>query len=371
MLGDQAQTRSVKLAILTNTVAPYRLPLYEKLAEHCEVTVFHGGAEPNRWMWQTDSSVGKYRIRRSWGFQIRVAKRRNGQRIDRRCIHFTPGLLGDLLRLKPDRIVSTEMGFRSLLALGYGLAFGIPVWIWWGGTCHTEQSIGVIRHLVRRGLFRYWVRRWISYGKSSTEYLRWLGIPPDSILQIQNCVDDHLFSSNGPKLFHLVPRPVLLHVGQLIARKGIAHLLRAAAALQGEGYVFSLLLVGSGPEEARLRELADELGLSNVHFHAAVGPEAMPAVYRSGDFLIFPTVEDVWGLVVNEAILSGLPVLCSKYAGCARELIPAEAIFDPTDPREFLSVVREALRAGGPPKDSSRVLSTAAVAERLVQAIAH
>ena len=63
----------------------------------------------------------------------------------------------------------------------------------------------------------------------------------------------------------------------------------------------------------------------------------MPATYRSADVLIFPTLEDVWGLVANEAELCGLPVLCSKYAGCAKEIFTAESIFDPMDTSDFVN----------------------------------
>ena len=62
----------------------------------------------------------------------------------------------------------------------------------------------------------------------------------------------------------------------------------------------------------------------------------MPGVYRSGDALILPTLSDVWGVVANEAVLSGIPVLCSKYAGCAKELLTEESVFDPEDAPEFV-----------------------------------
>ncbi len=61
----------------------------------------------------------------------------------------------------------------------------------------------------------------------------------------------------------------------------------------------------------------------------------MPAVYRSGDILVFPTLEDVWGLVVNEALWSGCPPWSSVYAGCAKELVPMNSIFDPLDPADL------------------------------------
>ena len=77
----------------------------------------------------------------------------------------------------------------------------------------------------------------------------------------------------------------------------------------------------------------------------------MTAVYRSGDVLVFPTLDDVWGLVVNEALWSDLPVLVSVYAGCARELVAPESTFDPMDPADFAMKLTRAVTAQLPRPD--------------------
>jgi glycosyltransferase involved in cell wall biosynthesis len=93
----------------------------------------------------------------------------------------------------------------------------------------------------------------------------------------------------------------------------------------------------------------------------------MPSVYRSADLLVFPTLEDVWGLVANEAILSGIPVLCSKYAGCAPELFTSENIFSPEDLTEFTQKLREAISGRLPGPDPSRLKTTLQIVTELVQ----
>jgi glycosyltransferase involved in cell wall biosynthesis len=70
---------------------------------------------------------------------------------------------------------------------------------------------------------------------------------------------------------------------------------------------------------------------------------ALPSIYRSADCLVFPTLEDAWGLVVNEAIWAGLPVAASIYAGCTAEIVPPGNRFDPLDPRQFLDILRRAV----------------------------
>jgi glycosyltransferase involved in cell wall biosynthesis len=85
--------------------------------------------------------------------------------------------------------------------------------------------------------------------------------------------------------------------------------------------------------------------------------------------LIFPTYEDVWGLVANEAILAGLPVLCSKYAGCAPELFDSECIFDPANKHEFAAALRKAAAGKLPRTDPSRLLPITAVGDRIADAV--
>jgi glycosyltransferase involved in cell wall biosynthesis len=358
-----------KLCILLNMIAPARVRLYSALAEHFELLVLHGGTEGNRDTWRhVGKTLPNATIVRAWGWQIPIIRRERGQFFDRRYIHITPGYIWHLLKFRPAVVISNEIGLRTIIALMYGTLFRVPVWVWWGGTLHTERKISAVRKILRSAISRR-ARHWISYGQTSTEYLLSLGVRADTILEIQNAVDESRFATRPEPVFYPEPRPVLLCVGQLVARKGVSLLLHAAAALQKEGRKFSLLLVGSGPDEQILKQLAQDLGLSNVHFCAAQKPEVMPSIYRSGDVLVFPTLEDPWGLVANEAIFSGLPVLCSKYAGCACELFPNENLFDPENPEEFKEKLRATLAGRLMKSDPGRLKTIAQIVTALIHAL--
>jgi glycosyltransferase involved in cell wall biosynthesis len=350
-------------------VTPYRVPLLDHLALHFDVTVFFSGRESNRAEWEgVDQQLKLARVKRSWGLTLKYRKRVKGTPIGVGYFHLTPGYVLDLLRWRPDAVISTEMGFRSLIALLYGTVCRKPVWVWWGGTAYTEANVGVARRWLRRLIAR-WSPGWISYGRTSTGYLLSLGIERRRILQIQNCVDERTFAARPARAFSLIPRPVVLHAGQMIPRKGIAQLLAAAKALQDEGATFSLLLVGNGSERPALEALAAGLGLANVHFSPGVPASRMPAVYQSADLYVFPTLRDAWGLVVNEALLSGVPVLGSRYAGCAPELLPAESTFDPLDPADFKAKLRLGVEGRLPAPDVSRIWSCEEVGHLMVQEI--
>ncbi len=361
-IGWMDQTAKHKLAILTNILAPYRVPLFHRLASSFELEVLLSGNERTRSDWLTpEASAFPLSVRKSWGITREHSTKGESSDYDTHYFHFNPGYLMDLIVTRPDALLTAEMGLRTIIALLYAKLTGVPVWIWWGGTLHTERRIGKLRKLVRCLLVSV-ADRWISYGETSTDYLISIGVANDRVLQIQNCVDEELFEENVPPLFSFTPRPVLLSAGQMIGRKGLDRLLMAAADCQRRGYEFSLLLVGDGPDRQRLIELSKSLCLHNVHFKRGVSPHQMPSVYRSADCFVFPTLEDVWGLVVNEALWSGIPVLCSVYAGCANELVPQENLFDPLDQEDFVRVLQRAVEKRLAPADTSPLKTCGQVA---------
>ena len=359
--------RKPKIALLVNQIAPSRVGVYERLASALDLIILHGDVEGNRDTWRREQVNGASN-RRVAGWQLSLDKRERGELFDQWFLHLEPGYIFALLREYPDAVITFEMGFRTLVGLAYGICFHKPVWIWWGGTMHTERSVGWFRKLLR-GMIARWAKHWISYGLTSTEYLLTLGIPRERILQVQNCVDETWYDTPVESELNVQPKPVLLHVGQMIARKGIAEFLHAAARLQQEGLTFSIVLVGGGRDSAKLQRLAADLRLDNVHFYPAKPAKAMPAFYRGADALIFPTMTDVWGLVANEAILSGVPVLCSRYAGCAPELFDPECIFDPADEKQFVDALRRAVSGELPRADKSRLRSSAEVGDDIANAV--
>lgn len=367
-MNDSAPSRP-RLAILTNVLAPYRVPVFLRLSERFEVTVLYSGEESNRDEWsRVAQQKYDFRLKRAAGFTFVWTKRDQGAALETRHLHLNPGFVTELLRLRPEAIITNEMGFRSLVALVYGRIFRRPVWVWWGGTRHTERGIGMIKRIFRR-LFVPRVRRWLSYGVTSTEYLVSLGVNPRCVVELQNCIPENHYLGPVTPVLEVEPRPVVLCAGRLVPGKGVDLLLRAAARLQAEGRTFSILVVGDGPERQSLAQTVAELALANVHFHAARAPEDMPGVYRSADVLVFPTLDDVWGLVVNEALWSGLPALVSIYAGCAREVVPPESTFDPLDQADFTAKLRGAVGGELPAPDLKRLRRSVDVSDQIAREV--
>ena len=106
-----------------------------------------------------------------------------------------------------------------------------------------------------------------------------------------------------------------LYVGRLSPEKNLAFLLRVFALPAMEN--FQLTLVGDGPE----RELLEELAGGNVSFAGHVPNERIQDVYASHDVFILTSISEPWGLVVEEALYYGLPVLASSHVGSVEDLV--------------------------------------------------
>ena len=125
---------------------------------------------------------------------------------------------------------------------------------------------------------------------------------------------------SGPESIPLSEHPGrsfdICYVGRLIRSKGIDTLLRAIAAVSDH---LNLCLVGSGPEESEILDLIAKLGLSaRVTMTGRLTRTEALARIRSSDLLVLPSKEkEGWGVVVNEALLAGVPVVCSDTCGAA------------------------------------------------------
>lgn len=184
-------------------------------------------------------------------------------------------------------------------------------------------------------------------GTRAAAYANGLGLPANRIFLGYDVIDNQYFAAACRRIrtqapayrarYGLPPR-YFLAVGRLVPKKNFAGLLRSYAQYrQGAGgSAWDLVLCGSGPLEGELRVLAEGLGINRrVHFAGFRQVDELPAFYALAKAFILPSFQgEQWGLVVNEAMASGLPVLISRTAGCAADLVQEGVngfTFDPMD----------------------------------------
>jgi glycosyltransferase involved in cell wall biosynthesis len=119
-----------------------------------------------------------------------------------------------------------------------------------------------------------------------------------------------------------LPRRFFLYAGRLVREKGIFDLLHAYGALQPElRESVGLVFVGDGPERSALLEHAAATNPGSIQIVGFAQREELAAYYALADIFVFPTHTDPWGLVVNEAMACGLPVIASQATGCVVDLV--------------------------------------------------
>lgn len=171
----------------------------------------------------------------------------------------------------------------------------------------------------------------ICGGKAPRQYLNRLGMPDSRIWDKYNVVDnDHLSreaekardSADELRLQFGLPQNYFLFVGRFSEEKNILRLLgayRAYKDIMPDGW--GLVLVGDGQQREHLQATAKRLNLSDVVWPGFKQADELPCFYALAGALVLPSTREPWGLVVNEAMACGLPVLVSKRSGCSADLV--------------------------------------------------
>jgi glycosyltransferase involved in cell wall biosynthesis len=162
-------------------------------------------------------------------------------------------------------------------------------------------------------------------GKRSAAYVRRLGLWEHSVGGCYDVVDNEYFAREVPIARSTAPkdsRQHFLFVGRLAEEKNVAGLIRAYRLYRDAGGQWGLVLVGQGPLGEDLRVLTAVLGLtSDVKFEGHKDIGSLVPYYAHATAFVLPSTSEPWGLVVNEAMASGLPVIVSSRCGCVDDLV--------------------------------------------------
>ncbi len=259
-------------------------------------------------------------VQRTWTW---TRKERHESFTDYNYVHIPLDTLPLLWKMAPDVIVASELGARSLQAAIYKRLHR---------RTRLVLSVSTSEHLERernRGV-RKWLRRWLIrqadavtyHGESCRRFCESLGATTDQ-LRLWNYAADPSKIHRESLVEPMIAGPLkLLTVGQLIDRKGIeptAQELVEWCELHPTTHVH-WTLVGSGPLETWLRSMDKPKNLL-IELLGHQSSSELRAIYRQHELMLFPTLGDEWGLVVDEAMMSGLVVIGSRYAQSCETLI--------------------------------------------------
>jgi len=320
-------------------MAPYRVSLFSELGRYCDLTVcFEQQADDSREKDWFINKVTNFHFIALQGWERPVSR-----------IKFD--VWRHVKKSKYDLAIAYEYStLTGMLFILLCKLRNIPYLINCDGAFIDKKSVkDVIKRFFIRGAVAC-----LANGEHARSYFQNFGAEPENIhnhhftsLYERDIAASPVKASEKAELRNEIGLAgfdkIVITVGRLIKSKRIDVAITAWSAMPAN---WLLVVVGTGELDAALRNQAKELGLGNVRFTGHLNAESLKKMYRASDLFVLPTESDVWGLVVNEALAVGLPVITTDKCIAGLELIVNGYnghILTVGDPEQLAKVLRESL----------------------------
>jgi glycosyltransferase involved in cell wall biosynthesis len=328
--------KKVRIAHLVSHPVQYLVPVYRELSKSPDIdfTVYffsdtslgkHFDAEFGReFAWSTEL-LGGY----NYKFLPSSKGKSTGQRFE------WPNwdVLAEVRRQHYDVIwINSYMGTNAFLARLGALFSGTPVFF------RDDTNLLTPRPFWKRAFKNLFLRpflrgTWAFYvGEENKRYWNFYGVPPRRLFFSPHCVDNDYWSSKAIELAPRRPqirqslgisddRPVILFCAKFIPKKQPLKLLQAFEIVRRRVSCW-LLMVGDGYLKESVEREIVERHVQDVVLAGFLNQDELPLAYTAGDVFVLPSAfHETWGLVVNEAMNFGLPIVASDQVGCGRDLV--------------------------------------------------
>ncbi len=302
--------RGARVAMVTNIPAPYRLPIYERLAtvHGLDLRVFFcSGREPDR-HWELDPSRVPHAFLRerclAWSG---------------RFIHANPDVWPRLREFGPDVVITTGFNPTHLIAFALAVTLGARHVAMTDGTVDSEASLSVVHRWLRRLVYAR-TQAFIGASEGSLALYRRFGVAESALFKSHLCADNPAFKAAAARPRRDVD---LIYCGRWVASKSPLFAIAVAEAVGRRlGRRVVLLLLGAGELEGAMRSAADAAApWVDARFGGFASQAELPLHYARSRLLLFPSAGEPWGVVANEACAAGVPVIVSPHAGAANDLV--------------------------------------------------
>ena len=257
-----------------------------------------------------------------------------------------------LEQAKPDVVtVNGWNNFGSLAAANCCVKRRIPMVVM-SESARQDEARTWWKEMIKRRIVDSYSAALVG-GQRHVEYLVELGMPRDRIFTGYDVIDNSHFARRALEIRNSkseirtkygLPENYFLASARFIEKKNLTRLIRAYTEYREKwkgDTPWDLVLLGDGPLRETLNTQLSTLNLhSHVHLPGFKQYEELPVYYALANAFVHPSTTEQWGLVVNEAIASGLPVIVSKRCGCVPELVQGNGFtFNPMDEHELASLL--------------------------------
>jgi 1,2-diacylglycerol 3-alpha-glucosyltransferase len=364
----------MKVTVLFDNLGPYHLARLSAAATVCEVTALELNATSTDYLWRV--------VDRHTTFAKRTLFSSRPQPHLESCERLDV-LNRALEETRPDVLVIPGWsGWHAFPALEWSLTKRVPVVVMSESTAIDEPRTRW-KESVKRRYIRLCSTAFVG-GERHAQYLIQLGMPPNRIFDGYDVVDNQYFADASERARSsaedwrrqlMLPTKYFLASARFIEKKNLETLLRAYAkyrgAIMGRGaskdQLWDLTILGDGPLHAAMLSLREQLGLIEcVHLPGFRQYDELPAYYALAGAFVHPSVVEPWGLVVNEAMACGLPVLVSDRCGCTPTIVRDREngrVFDPYNVEAIANCLLEMTRSTGESRQEMGRVSKRIIAE--------
>ncbi|HEX9998173.1 MAG TPA: glycosyltransferase family 4 protein [Abditibacterium sp.] len=308
----------MKVAVIFTNYGPYHLTRLRSAAHHGGFSSCIGleiAAQENLYPWQTQRDTLEVELETLYTGALESA---------------VPKTLCQLVN------AALERHQPDVVAIGGYERAEMRAALWW---CKRNGKIAVLmsesksddapRSRLKEALKSLLVRRFdagLVGGQPHLDYLLGLGIPAARIFMGYDVVDNQRFAENAQKWrtesTSPLTRPYFLTVNRFVERKNLRRVIESYALYRQKTVTpWDLVLCGGGEQEAELQAVARATGLDGIHFTGFLQQDEINRYMAFAGIFIHASLVEQWGLVVNEAMACGLPVLLSRTCGSASELL--------------------------------------------------
>lgn len=303
----------MKVLFLTNLPSPYRAMFFCELGRRCDLTVLYerqSASDRNKkWAVETEKT---YKVCYLKGRPVGTDNSLSFEIIEY------------LRKEKYDvYVIGMYSTYTAMVAINYLKHCNIPFVINTDGGFIKQES--KLKKAVKKNLLSS-AHAWLATGEAAVEYLEYYGarreniyIYPFTSVSDREILDrplPHSEKAQIRKRLGLSGEKVVISVGQFIERKGYDVLMQAVPLLRTKVEFYIV-----GGTKSQLEEQTGGPLPANVHAVDFLEREELFEYYRASDLFVLPTREDVWGLVVNEAMACGLPVVTTERCAAGLELV--------------------------------------------------